>query len=82
MTQEQVKALNDMTKGGGTYAIQVPDGLITLARNNGQWNLHYPNESITIHYGQEISDTNKFYLRMMYREWLQSKELNFMSLFL
>jgi len=68
MTQEQVRALNQMTKGG-SFTAKLTIGMVTLRRDGGQWVLQMPDNDIPIHYGKELSSYTKPYLRYLYNEW-------------
>jgi len=72
MTQEQVKALNDMTFFG-TFTVRDSKGTYSIRRTNGYWVLDWPSYSIDILYGVTIPTPDLIKLRYLYGEYLTKK---------
>jgi len=68
MTQEQVRALNEMTKFG-PFTVTLSYGEVTLERDGGQWVLKYGSYQSIIHYGQPINSGVSATLHSLYDEF-------------
>lgn len=68
MTQEQVRALNEMTKFG-RFTVTLSYGQVSIERDGGQWVLKYGSYQSIIHYGQPIEPAVKATLHSLYDEF-------------
>ena len=68
MTESQIRALNQMTKGG-SFTAKLSSMVVTLRRDGEHFVLQMPDNDIPIHCDTELSSYTKPYLHYLYNEW-------------